>query len=375
MQPVSLFDHTPESLRDHFSTWAEPHYRAQQVIEWVYAKGATTYEQMTNLPKKLREKLAAEIPIYGSAIVGEQQSRDGTIKLLLSWPGGSTSECVMIPERDRRTACISTQVGCPVGCAFCASGLDGLERNLSPGQIVEQAMRVRALVEDDSRLSNIVFMGLGEPLANYEATMHAVRIINAEWGLGIGARKITVSTVGLPKQIRRLAEETLQITLALSLHAPTDDLRQQLIPWAKSITIDSLLDACSYYFDRTGREITLEYILLGELNDTPECARNLAAIARRLRCNVNLIPYNPIAGLAFQRPTEQAVSRIQETLRENGVNAHIRRSRGLDIDGACGQLRRRLNREIREVAHVEGTLQSSRTRPPLGRSVKGERAG
>jgi len=336
----SFFDHTPDSLHALFTRWSEPPFRAKQVLEWVYARGLGTYEEMTNLPKLLRERLTCELPVYQSQVTHTQNATDGTIKQLVRWPDGATSECVLIPDQDRRTACISTQVGCPVGCTFCASGVGGLARQLSAGQIVEQAMRVRALC-DDARLSNVVFMGLGEPLANYGATVHALRTINAAWGLGIGARRITVSTVGLPNQMRRLADEGLQITLALSLHAPTDELRRELIPWANRVTIDELIEAACYYFDRTGREVTLEYILLGGVNDTPELARELATTTRRMRANVNLIPYNPVAGMPYERPRDESVERFVTVLRERGVNAHISRSRGADIDAACGQLRRR----------------------------------
>jgi len=336
-----LFDVTPQTLRDLLIDWHEPQYRAAQILHWVYEDGASSYEQMTNLPKALRTRLAAELPIYSSHVLRSQESTDGTVKRLLQWPDGATSECVLIPDEDRRTACISTQVGCPVGCVFCASGIGGLQRQLSGGQIVEQAMRVREACADGARLSNIVFMGLGEPLANYNAALHAIRTINADWGMGIGARKITVSTVGLPAQMRRLADEKLQITLALSLHAPTDELRQQLIPWAERVSIDSLIEACRYYFDETGREVTLEYILLGGVNDSPEQAAALADVAKRIRSHVNLLAYNPVAGLPYERPSNNACVRFLDTLRACGVNAHIRRSRGLDIDGACGQLRRR----------------------------------
>ncbi|MGB2987635.1 MAG: 23S rRNA (adenine(2503)-C(2))-methyltransferase RlmN [Phycisphaerae bacterium] len=336
----SLFDLTPESLGAFLTTWKEPAYRATQILEWIYEHGVSGYEHMTNLPKALRARLLAELPIYQSTIKRRQESRDGTVKLLLGWPAGDASECVLIPDGQRRTACISTQVGCPVRCVFCASGLGGLERNLSAGQIVEQAMRVRELCDESARLSNVVFMGLGEPLANYDATVEAVRTINAEWGMGIGARKITVSTVGLPKQMRRLADENMQITLALSLHAPTDELRKRLIPWAESVNLKSLIEAANDYFDRTGREVTLEYILLGRINDSEGNARELADVAKRMRSNVNLLPFNPVEGLPYRRPTDEAVGRFLSWLRARGVNAHLRRSRGLDIDGACGQLRR-----------------------------------
>ncbi|MEK6798143.1 MAG: 23S rRNA (adenine(2503)-C(2))-methyltransferase RlmN [Planctomycetota bacterium] len=337
----SVFDETAASLQEVLAGWSEPAYRADQVLDWVYQRDARSFEDMTNLPKALRLRLAGEMTIFSSKIVQKQRARDGTLKLLLCWPDGQTSECVYLPDEDRRTACISTQVGCPVGCVFCASGLGGLQRQLSSGQIVEQAMRVRELCSDGPRLSNLVFMGLGEPLANYAASLQAIRTINAPWGMGIGARKMTLSTVGLPTQMRRLAGEGLQITLALSLHAPNDELRRKLIPWAERVTLDELVDACRFYFDSTGREVTLEYILLREVNDSPDHAHELARVCKRMRSNVNLIAYNPVANLPYERPTEEAVTAFLEVLKSHAVNTHVRRSRGLDIDSACGQLRRR----------------------------------
>ncbi len=339
-----FFDLTPETLSDLLTPWGEPTYRAEQMLRWVYRDGARSYADMSNLPKALRTRLDQDLPLYTTMIVRSQEAGDGTAKQLLRWPDGTTTECVLIRDGQRRTACISTQVGCPVGCVFCASGLDGLQGQLTAGQIVEQAMRVRELCEDSARLSNVVFMGHGEPLANYAATLQAVRTINAEWGLGVGARKITISTVGLPKQMRRLAEENLQVTLALSLHAPTDELRRRLIPWAERVTIESLVEAANYYFERTGREITLEYVLLGGINDSPDHAAALVRVARGMRGNINLLSYNPVEGLPFERPTAQVVQRFLAALREGGMNAHVRHSRGLDIDGACGQLRRREER-------------------------------
>jgi len=335
-----LFGHSEETLRAWMTAIGEKPFRAKQILEWVYERGATAYEQMSNLSKSLRERLAKELPIFQSQIAARQDSQDGTVKLLLRWADGATSECVMIPEPDRRTACISTQVGCPVGCVFCASGIGGLQRQLTAAQIVEQAMRVRGVC-GEQRLSNIVFMGLGEPLANYAATVQALRIINAPWGVGVGARKITVSTVGLPSQMKRLADEQMQITLALSLHAPNDELRKRIIPWAERVSIDALVDACKYYFERTGREVTLEYILLGGLNDGEMQARQLVTVARRMRSNVNLIQYNPVGGLPYARPTDRNAHHFLNVLRDAGVNVHLRRSRGLDIDAACGQLRKR----------------------------------
>ncbi len=320
----------------------EPSFRAKQIAQWIYERGVTSFDEMSNLSKGLRQKLTEGATLYSSTIIRRAASNDGTVKLLLQWPDASTSECVMIPSEHHVTACISSQVGCPVGCRFCASGLDGLQRNLTAGEIVEQVLRVRAeTTAMGARLSNIVFMGLGEPLANYNQVIAAVRIINAEWGINIGARKITISTVGLPKQIRMLAEEGLQLNLALSLHAPTDELRRELIPWAEQISIAELSDACRYYYETTGREITLEYTLLGGTNDMPEHARELAHFAKGLRCNVNLIRYNPVDPLPYQRPTAESAEQFQQALRRHGVNSHIRRSRGLDVDAACGQLRRK----------------------------------
>ncbi|MBI5762003.1 MAG: 23S rRNA (adenine(2503)-C(2))-methyltransferase RlmN [Planctomycetes bacterium] len=337
-----LLDFDQDRALQLFATLGEPAFRATQVLEWIYEKSAPSIEAMTNLSKPLRQKLADGYDLFTSTIIRRAASKDGTVKLLLQWPDGATSECVMIPSEERKTACISSQVGCPAGCRFCASGLNGVERNLTVGEIVEQILRVRVEAAlAGGRLSNIVFMGLGEPLANYENVMRAVRIINAPWGCNIGARKITISTVGLPKQIRKLADEGLQLNLALSLHAPSDALRAELIPWAEKIGLQELTAACRYYFEKTGREITLEYILLHEVNDRQPHAAQLAKFTKNLRCNVNLIRYNPVEGLPYERPTSEATAAFQKHLRDNGVNSHVRSSRGLDIDAACGQLRRK----------------------------------
>jgi 23S rRNA (adenine2503-C2)-methyltransferase len=319
-------------------------YRAAQILDWVYAKEAEDFAEMTNLSKTTRAWLAEWAVIRRSRLVREVVADDGTRKLLLGWPDGSAVEAVWIPAEQRGTACISSQVGCPIGCRFCASGLDGLRRNLTAGEIVEQAVRVRRLSAAHrgaaaSGLTNIVLMGVGEPLANYDAVLKAIRIINAPWGLGIGARRITISTIGLPKQIRRLADEDLQINLALSLHASDDDLRRELIPWSRSLRITELVAACRYYFERTGREVTLEYVLLAGVNDRPRHAAKLAQIAKQMRANVNLLRYNPVPGLPYERPSSHLAYDFQQRLRRAGVNAHIRTSRGVDVNGACGQLR------------------------------------
>lgn len=332
---------SPDSVEGYLGELNEPAFRARQVMEWIYRHGAGEFAEMTNLSKDLRQRLTDDWTLFESRIINRAESSDGTVKLLLQWRDRSTSECVLIPDGVRRTACISTQVGCPVGCRFCASGIDGLQRQLSAAQIVEQAMRVQKLCAPEDRLSNVVFMGLGEPLANFDATVAAVRAINADWGLNVGARKITVSTVGLAPRIRQLADLKMQITLAISIHAPDDDLRKQLIPWAAATSLDELIDAGRYYFQQTGREVTLEYVLLAGVNDQPDHARRLARLSSRLRSSVNLIPYNPVPELPYRCPSPSAMQSFLLSLREAGINVHLRRSRGLDIDGACGQLRRR----------------------------------
>jgi len=351
-----FFEHTPETLADWFEAQGSPRYRAKQVFEWVYRHGVADPAEMSNLGKREREALREAMAFVSCAQVDRSEASDGVRKLLVEWSDGEPAalpvlgdparqtECVMIPSlpgesRPRRTACISSQVGCPVGCRFCASGLGGLDGNLSAGRIVEQVWLLNR-IPGVERITNVVFMGMGEPLANFAPVMNAVHTIAAPWGPGIGARKITISTVGLPKAIERLARELeLPVTLALSLHAPNDDLRRELIPWSQYTTIEELLDACAVWFDRTGREITLEYILLGRVNDAPEHAQELASVCNRLRCNVNLIRYNEVAGLPYERPRDERVRAFQSALLERGVNAHIRASRGRDIAAACGQLR------------------------------------
>jgi 23S rRNA (adenine2503-C2)-methyltransferase len=371
-----IFDLTPESLADLVVSWGMPRFRAGQILKWVYERRIADPALMSDLSKAHRDLLPQRLRFTTLQPIGHQLATDGTQKLLLHVPSPAdppssspppepvlslplhpdaaspadlnrSVECVMIPSENpggtpRRTACISSQIGCPVGCRFCASGLGGLEDNLTAGQIVEQVWHLNRLPElrDSRGITNIVFMGMGEPLANFDHVTAAIRTLTADWAFGISARKITVSTVGVPAPIRRLADQIdLPITLALSLHAPTDDLRRQLIPWSSATTIDKIIDACRHYFTVTGREITLEYILLRNVNDQPLHAQQLAAIARSLRCNVNLIRYNEVRGLPFARPSTDAVRQFQNTLRSHGVNAHIRASRGRDIAAACGQLR------------------------------------
>ena len=339
-----------DELREWLTQQGHERYRAEQIAEWVFRRRVERFEDMTNLAKPLRAWLAERAAVACSTVLRMACSTDGTRKLLLGWPDGAAVETVWIPADDRDTVCVSSQVGCPVGCRFCASGLDGVERNLAADEIVEQVLRVARLIDAEggapargrraTGVTNVVLMGMGEPLANYRNVVRALRILNAPWGLGLGARRITLSTVGLPKQIRLLADEGLPINLALSLHAPDDALRREIIPWAERVSVAELLDACQHYFQRTGRELTLEYVLLAGVNDRPAQARALARIARRLRANVNLLRYNPVPGLPFERPDAAAAHAFQSLLREQGVNSHIRSSRGSDVAAACGQLRR-----------------------------------
>jgi len=356
-----FFDLTPAALQQRVEAIGLPRFRGKQLLEWVYRHGVADPQAMTNLSKRDRDVVAEHFTFTLGSQVRHATATDGTQKLLLQWQAmpaegdaaptpvlpllddpSRQTECVMIPTDNRRTACISSQVGCAVGCRFCASGLGGLDGNLSHGQIVEQAWRLHHLKTQRSSsrpLTNIVFMGMGEPLSNFENVVRAVRTLMAVWGLHIGGRKITISTVGLPAQMRRLADLQLPATLAISLHAANDELRRQLIPWAQFVTIEQLLNAGRYYFENTGREVTLEYILLHEVNDRCEHARQLADIAGTLRANVNLIRYNEVSDLPFRRPLGEHVRRFQDVLRKRGVNTHIRASRGRDIAAACGQLR------------------------------------
>jgi 23S rRNA (adenine2503-C2)-methyltransferase len=337
-----FFDADAQTFDGALAAWGWPRFRGAQVRRWVYEKMTTLPASMTNLSARDRQTLEQTVDFCTSTIAANQLSTDGTRKLLLTWPQGATAETVMIPDADRRTACVSSQVGCPVGCKFCASGLDGVKGNLAPGQIVEQVYRLNQLLHPaGERITNVVFMGMGEPLANYANVMHAIRVLHDPGCLNIGARRITLSTVGVPSKMRELAGEQLPLNLAISLHAPNEPLRKQLIPWAEHFALNDILDAARFYFDRTGREVTLEYILLSGVNDRPEHARELARLCRTLRANVNLIRYNEVESLPFSRPRSDDVIRFQEILREAGVNAHVRKSRGRDIDAACGQLRRK----------------------------------
>jgi 23S rRNA (adenine2503-C2)-methyltransferase len=347
---VGIFGTFPAELDERLAQWGWPAFRGKQIRQWVFEKLTCDPGKMSNLGVADRRKLSEGIDLSVGQVITHQRSTDKTQKFLIGWPDGAAAEAVIIPDGPRKTACISSQVGCPVGCKFCASGIAGLKQNLSAERIVQQIFLLnQALQSSGERITNIVFMGMGEPFANYANVIRAVRIIHAPQGFNIGARKITISTVGVPSRMRQLAEENLPLNLAISLHAPNEALRRKLIPWAEHFSLEDILEAARNYFERTGREITLEYILLSGVNDLSEHARELARICRTLRANVNLIRYNEVEELPFIRPKSDAVMNFQLVLRKNGVNAHIRKSRGRDIDAACGQLRRKTDQEKQPV--------------------------
>jgi 23S rRNA (adenine2503-C2)-methyltransferase len=322
-----------------------PEYRRKQVAEWLFQKRAGSIAEMTNLPVALRRQLKSVYDFTALKLAKLQGSHDTTRKLLWELRSGDYIESVLIPasldlfgERsDRFTLCLSTQVGCAYGCKFCASGLEGWKRNLTAGEIVAQIIETERATK--TRINNLVFMGMGEPLANYANLMQALAIINAPWGLGIGARHITVSTSGLAPQIRELAGQPLQIRLALSLHGATDDVRQRIMPVNRKYPLAELLDACAEYQEKKRKMMTLEYILIEGVNDSLEQASLLVKHARRLHAKVNLIPYNTVDGLDWRRPADPAIDRFAAVLHAAKITATVRREKGHDIDAACGQLR------------------------------------
>jgi 23S rRNA (adenine2503-C2)-methyltransferase len=332
----SLFQ---EELESWIADLGEMPYRGRQLARWVHGHGARDFAAMTDLPAELRGRLSERARLTALQVVRSTTSADGcTTKFLLACEDGSTVESVWMRYADgRRSACVSTQVGCAMACTFCATGLAGLGRNLTAGEITDQVHAMQR--ESGERVTHVVFMGMGEPLANLEATLRAVRLLNAPYGLGVGMRRITVSTVGFVPQILRLAELRVGFTLAVSLHAPDDDLRRTLVPIAARFPLDELLGACARYAERTGRRVTFEYVLLEGVNDEVAHARRLGRRLRGMRAHVNLIPWNPVPGLPYRRPHPDRVRRFAAALREAGLPTTVRVERGVDILAACGQLR------------------------------------
>lgn len=334
----------------------EKPYRARQILDWLHKRGAADFDGMTDLPADLRSRLAEKLPEDALEQVRLNGSGDTTRKFLFRLPDGQFIESVFIPASpalygttsDRKTLCVSTQVGCAYGCKFCASGLRGWKRNLSPGEITAQVAAAQRAT--DERVDNIVFMGMGEPLANYDNVAAAIEILNAPWGFGIGARHITVSTSGLAPQIRKLAEHPVPVRLAISLHGATDEVRGQIMPVNRKYPLAELFDACAHFTARRKQKLGFEYILIAGINDSPEQARLLAVHARRLDAKVNLIPYNTVEGLPWTRPSHARQQEFARTVRAGGVVATIRREKGHDIDAACGQLRLRAEDELAATA-------------------------
>ena len=326
-------------LQEEMAALGEKPFRAVQLYQWMHQKLARDYDSMTNLPGALREKLAERYAFTCLRQVQMQESRiDGTRKFLFALEDGHVVESVWMRYKHGNSVCISSQVGCRMGCRFCASTLGGLVRNLRPGEMLDQIYAISLLTGE--RVSNVVVMGTGEPLDNYDSLLQFLTMLADENGLHISARNITVSTCGLVPQMKRLAEEKLQITLALSLHGATDEKRRELMPIANKYSIAELMEACEYYFARTGRRITFEYSLVGGVNDTQEDARLLSRLARPLHCHVNLIPVNPIREREYVQSDMRQIQAFKNLLEKNKINVTIRREMGRDIDGACGQLRR-----------------------------------
>jgi 23S rRNA (adenine2503-C2)-methyltransferase len=348
-RPLELISAPPrrgllELSGDELKAWLEAHgqapWRGRQLRRWLLQGRAISFEQMTDLPRGLREALAADFTPLATSVARHLRSCDGTQKLLLRLHDGQVVECVLLPELDRRTVCISTQVGCGMGCVFCASGIGGVVRNLSSGEVLEQLIQTRNQLPTDERLTNIVVMGMGEPLANLDTLLEALSVASSPDGLGIGARHITISTVGLPAKIRRLADLRKQYHLAVSLHAPNDALRSRIVPTNDKTGLAAILEAADYFYQTTGRQVTYEYVLLRDLNDRPEHAAELARLLAGRQAHINLIPFNDVEGLPYRRLTQEALTDFLEILRGAGLSVKVRKRKGADIDAACGQLRR-----------------------------------
>ena len=334
---IDLRSLNKEELEAVFAAWGCPKYRATQLYKW-FARGITDIEHMTDLPKSVRDRIVSEGAIASAEIQAKQQSVDGTAKYLFQFGDGERVESVFMKYKHGNTACISTQVGCRMGCAFCASTVNGLTRHLLPSEMLEQ---ITAIQNDSGKISNIVLMGTGEPLDNYDNVIKFLRLVNDPEGLSIGMRHISLSTCGLADRIYDLAEENLPITLSVSLHAPNDDIRRQIMPISKRYDIDTLLKACFDYSKKTMRRISYEYAMIRNVNDSDQCAAELASRLKRSLCHVNLIPINRVDGTTFECSDRERIKRFVSLLESRGVTATVRRRLGSDIDAACGQLRNR----------------------------------
>lgn len=341
--PRAILELSPDELTEWLHSVGQPTFRARQIRRWLVHRRVTSFAEMTDLPALLREQLANQFRFSPLEVIGHQIAKDRTEKLLLRLHDGELVECVLMRDPDRRTVCISTQVGCAMGCVFCASGLLGVKRNLTPTEIIEQVLVLHRLMKDDEQITNVVVMGIGEPLANYRSLMQSLTFLTSDDGFGLGARRITVSTVGIPEKMRELAQSGQQYNLAVSLHAPNDALRTEIVPVNRNIGIQEILKAADDYFEITGRRISYEYVLMAGINDRPQHAEELATLLRGRNAHVNLIPMNGVSELVMTAPRDPETAQFLEILERRGVTATVRKRKGADIDAACGQLR--LNRE------------------------------
>lgn len=340
MEKKDLKSMTLEELKDYMTTvLKEKGFRAQQIFQWLHQKNVTSFQEMKNLSQNLRERLEETAYIEKITPVAKRRSKDGTIKYLFRLKDGETIESVYLPYGDRKSICISSQVGCGMGCTFCATGLSGLARNLTVAELVDQVYAVQR--DLNVKISNVVLMGMGEPLANYDVVLAGIRLLNDSKGQNIGIRHITLSTCGLVPQIRQLAKEDLQIVLAISLHAPTDEERNKMMPINKRYPLSELIQACRDYTQITNRRVTFEYALIKDMNDRKEDAHQLANLLKRLLCHVNLIPINPVEETGHGRPTKDQIEEFLKILQKAGIETTLREERGTDIEAACGQLRSR----------------------------------
>jgi len=340
MERTDIKSLTREELRNELVNLGEKAFRADQIYQWMHVKLAGSISEMSNLSKSLREQLEEEYEYVSLEIVEVQRSKsDGTCKYLFRLSDGNMVESVLMHYHHGNSVCISSQVGCRMGCRFCASTIGGLTRSLHPSEMLDQIYRIQK--DSGERVSNVVVMGTGEPLDNYDNLVRFIQLLSDENGLNISQRNITVSTCGIVPRIRQLADEKLQITLALSLHASTQEKRQELMPIANKYELSEVLDACAYYFRQTGRRLTFEYSLVGGVNDSQEDAERLAALAKPLHSHINLIPVNPVTERSYVQPGKKVIDNFKIKLEKCGINVTIRREMGRDIDGACGQLRKR----------------------------------
>ncbi len=347
-----ILDVPADTLRAWLAERGQPPMRVGQIRRQILAGRATTFEEMSDLPKALRSDLAESFSVFSTRVERHLSAKDDTHKLVLRLADDRMIEAVLIQDDGRATACISTQVGCGMGCVFCASGLNGVVRNLTTGEMLEQLVRLRNLTDANStdpdrapRLTHIVVMGMGEPLANLENLLEALAVAGDKNGLCIGARHITISTVGLPAKIKRLAESGKQYSLAVSLHAPNDELRTRIVPTNDKTGLDAVLAAADEFYAKTGRQVTYEYVVLGGLNDQPHHAKQLAGLLAGRKAHVNLIPWNDVEGLPYRRPQDADLQGLIDTLRASAVSVKVRKRKGSEIDAACGQLRRQVERE------------------------------